>query len=180
MFSKAKSAMLARPSKSGAPGLSFIGAEAIISGDVGTAAQLHIDGRIDGHVRCAALCQGESGVVAGNINAEDARIAGLVEGDVFATNLILEPTARIKGDITYQTISIAAGAQVDGRLARREALGRKLEETNEILTATPIVEAIAESRRPRKGAAKASDESEPGLADDIFTLTPPPRQAAAG
>lgn len=182
MFSRTKSAIAGRRSRAGASGLSVISSEVVLSGDVVTAARLHIDGRIDGHVRCATLCQGQSGIVAGDIHADDARIAGLVEGAVFAANLILEPTARIKGDITYQTISIAAGAQVDGRLARRESLGLPLEESSEasILTATPIVEAIVEPKPPRKGPAKTTAQNpEPVLADDIFTLTPP-RQAAAG
>jgi cytoskeletal protein CcmA (bactofilin family) len=81
-------------------GLSFIGAELVVSGDITTAAAVHIDGRIDGHVHCQQLTQGATGSVAGNITAEEARIAGLVEGAVSARNLTLESTARVKGDIT--------------------------------------------------------------------------------
>ncbi|MGZ8998814.1 MAG: bactofilin family protein [Allosphingosinicella sp.] len=152
-------------------GLSFIGAELVVSGDITTAAVVHIDGRIDGHVHCRQLCQGASGSVAGNITAEEARIAGLVEGAVSARSLILEATARIKGDITYQTISIAAGAQVDGRLARREALSLAAEDVPEMLTATPIGEA--------KSTPKADKAIAPPETQDIFSLAPPP-QAANG
>ena len=51
-----------------------------------TSAQLHVDGRIDGHVRCAQLCQGTTGIIAGDIVADEARIAGLVEGTVNAAH----------------------------------------------------------------------------------------------
>ena len=34
------------------------------------------------------------------------------------TSLIVERTARINGDIAYQTITIEPGAQVDGQLRR--------------------------------------------------------------
>ena len=111
-----------RPTRSGAPSLSFVGPEVVISGDVSTSAQLHVDGRIDGGVRCGHLCQGADGLIAGDIVADEARIAGQVQGTVNARNVVVEATGCVSGDIAYETISIAAGARIDGRLARREAL----------------------------------------------------------
>lgn len=127
----------AKPSKAGPPGLSFIGPEVVISGDLTTGAQLHVDGRIDGHVRCAHLCQGTTGIIAGDIVADESRIAGLVQGTVNARNVIIEASGRVTGDVTYETISIAAGAQVDGRLARREALAVAADGPA-LLIATPV------------------------------------------
>ena len=124
MFSRSSNAAPAARPKGprGAPGLSFIGAEVVISGDVATSAQLHVEGRIDGHVRCGALCQGATGIIAGDLVADEARIAGLVEGTVSARLLVIEASGRVTGDVAYETISIAAGARVDGRLARAAAL----------------------------------------------------------
>lgn len=124
MFSRKQSAArpAPKPAKASAPGLSFIGQEVVISGDVATGSQLHVDGRVDGGVRCAQLCQGASGVIAGDIIADEARIGGLVQGTVSAATLVIEASARVTGDVTYQTISIAAGARIDGRLARRDSL----------------------------------------------------------
>lgn len=127
----------ARP---GVSGLSFIGPEAVIGGDVTSVAQRHIDGRIDGHVRCATLIQGQTGTISGNIVADEARIAGLVQGTVNAKTVVVEPTGRITGDVTYETISIAAGARIDGRLARREALADPEVET--MLIATPTAQPV--------------------------------------
>ena len=58
MFSSNKQAPKApaKPGKSGPPGLSFIGAEVVISGDITTSAQLHVDGRL---ARREALAAGE-------------------------------------------------------------------------------------------------------------------------
>src|SRR3712207_3084702 len=97
MFSRnpPAAAPAAKPAKSGAPALSFIGPEAVISGDVATSAQLHVDGRIDGNVRCGQLCQGSTGIIAGDIIAEEARVAGLVEGTVSAATVIVEASARV-------------------------------------------------------------------------------------
>ena len=151
MFAKNKPATSApaKPGKAGPPGLSFIGPEVVISGDLTTGAQLHVDGRIDGHVRCAQLCQGATGVIAGDIVADEARIGGLVQGTVSAATLVIEASARVTGDVTYQTISIAAGARIDGRLARRDALV-----STDLLIATP---ARADQAEP-DAAAKSDSE----------------------
>ena len=51
--------------------------------------------------------------------------------------LFVEASARIMGDVAYETISIDAGALIEGRLARRAALG--LEDKNGApLIATPV------------------------------------------
>ena len=136
MFAKTQTAAAAaaKPAKGG-PRLSIIGPEVVISGDLATDAQLHVDGRIDGNVRCAGLCQGAAGIVAGNIIADEARLAGTVEGTVSARSVVVEASARIMGDIAYETISIEAGASIEGRLARRAALAQGSEET---LTVMPV------------------------------------------
>ena len=138
MFSRKQPAAGAPPKagKAGPPGLSFFGPDMVISGDVATGAQIHLDGRIDGNVRCAQICQGDNGVIAGDLIADEARIGGTVQGTVNARNLIIEPSARVAGDIAYETISIAAGARIDGRLARREALAAG-EDATALLIVTP-------------------------------------------
>lgn len=138
MFSRDRSvpSPAAKPVRIGAPGLSFIGPETVVSGDIVTAAQLHVDGRIEGDVRCAQLIQGTQGVIAGNIEADEARLGGTVEGTVVARTLFVEASARILGDVAYETLSIDAGAQIEGRLARRAALG--LDAAEPALIATPV------------------------------------------
>lgn len=146
MFSREKTGIIPpRPARAGPSGLSFIGPEVLVSGDIATDAQLHVDGRIDGNVRCQQLVQGEAGIIAGNIHADEARIAGTVEGQVNVRTLFVEATARIMGDIAYETISIAGGAQLEGRLARRAVLD------DAPLIATPV------SFTPGKKAAKTTD-----------------------
>ena len=100
---------------------SMIGADVTIRGELHASVDLHLDGRIEGEVTCAALVQGGDSVIQGNITAKAARIAGTVEGSVTADELTVEPSARITGDCHYGTISVATGARVDGRLASRAA-----------------------------------------------------------
>lgn len=123
MFSRDTPAAKPKPARTGTPGLSFIAPETVISGDIATEGQIHVDGRVDGDVKCAQLIQGGDGVIAGSIHADDARLAGTVEGTVSARTLIVEASAKILGDVAYETISIEAGAEIEGRLARRASLG---------------------------------------------------------
>ena len=116
--------MFLKGGKAPAPGqgggaFSYLGSEVTVTGDIVTESELHLDGKVTGDVRCGALTQGESGEVRGNIKAGEARLAGLVDGAVEAAALTLEASARVTGDILYETLSVAAGAEVEGRFKRR-------------------------------------------------------------
>ncbi len=99
--------------------MSFIGAEVVITGNVNAAGDIHLDGTIEGDLSCTTLTQGASGNVKGNITAEKATLAGSVDGTVSARDLMLERTARISGDLSYENVSIETGAKVDGRVSHR-------------------------------------------------------------
>ena len=123
--------MLSRTRKAARPpsvpkngeGFSFIAQDVVIHGDVATAANIQLNGRIEGDVRCALLHQGDKGAIAGNLEAEEAHIAGLVDGTVTTGVLVLQSTARVTGDVVYGTLTIAAGAHIEGRLTCRNPTG---------------------------------------------------------
>jgi cytoskeletal protein CcmA (bactofilin family) len=98
---------------------SFIGPEVVVTGDIATPGQLHVDGKVVGDVKCGTLSQGDGGEIRGNILADEARLAGLIDGAVSAGSLLLEPTARVTGDVLYESLTVSTGAQVDGRFKRR-------------------------------------------------------------
>lgn len=96
---------------------SVIGADVTIRGDIAATADLHIDGTIEGDIKCAALVQGEKSTIAGAVVAESARLAGKVTGSIAARELVILRTARIEGDVHYDALTIEQGAEVDGRFA---------------------------------------------------------------
>ncbi|NKJ42698.1 MULTISPECIES: bactofilin family protein [unclassified Novosphingobium] len=100
---------------------SVLGADLAVRGDITAEADLHIDGKIEGDVACAALVQGESSVITGAITARNARLAGTVNGAVSVADLVITRTARIVGDVGYDTLTIEQGARVEGRFAPRGA-----------------------------------------------------------
>lgn len=101
----------------GSATFSVIGADVTIKGDIAASADLHIDGMIEGDIRCAALVQGEGSAIHGAVSAESARLAGKVTGSITARELVILKTARIEGDVHYDALTIEQGAEVDGRFA---------------------------------------------------------------
>lgn len=123
MFSK-KPESTDRPSGSGTMAgstFSVLGPDIAINGDLTATADLHLDGRINGDISCAALVQGEASEVSGVVVAESARIAGKIKGSISAGTLVILKTARIEGDVTYGSLTIEEGAQVDGKFTHRTA-----------------------------------------------------------
>ena len=96
---------------------SVIGADVVIKGDIAATADLHVDGTIEGDIKCSSLVQGETGEIVGAVKAESARLAGVVRGSISARELVILKSARIHGDVHYDALTIEQGAQVDGRFA---------------------------------------------------------------
>ena len=115
---------------------SVLGADTVIRGDITASADLHIDGRVEGDIACAALVQGESSEITGSVTAETARLAGTVHGTITARELVILKTARIDGDVHYDALTIEQGARVEGRLAPRAAPKAESGESHLILASS--------------------------------------------
>ena len=96
---------------------SVIGSDVVIKGDISASADLHIDGAIEGDIKCASLVQGETSKINGAVIAESARLSGTVSGSITARELTILKSAQIEGDVHYDALTIEQGAQVDGRFA---------------------------------------------------------------
>jgi Integral membrane protein CcmA involved in cell shape determination len=95
----------------------MLGADTVITGNIEASADLHVDGRIEGDITCSALVQGEGSEITGAVRAESVRIAGLVRGAITAREVVILKTARIEGDVAYDTLTIEQGARLEGRLS---------------------------------------------------------------
>ncbi|MEM1053572.1 MAG: polymer-forming cytoskeletal protein [Pseudomonadota bacterium] len=96
---------------------SVIGSDVTIKGDIAASADLHVDGSIEGDIKCTSVVQGESSLISGAITADNARMSGRVTGSITAKELVILKTAKIEGDVHYDALTIEQGAQVDGRFA---------------------------------------------------------------
>ena len=100
---------------------SVLGPDIAIIGDLTAKMDLHVDGRVDGDINCAALVQGETSEVTGAVIAENARVAGKIKGSITAEVLMILKTARIEGDVSYGALTVEEGAQVEGKFTLRVA-----------------------------------------------------------
>ena len=98
----------------GSSTFSIIGPDVVITGNISAEVDLHVDGKVDGDIKCAALVQGPSSEINGGVTAQSARMAGTVNGSIDARELVIESTARINGDVAYDTVTIEQGGHVDG------------------------------------------------------------------
>jgi cytoskeletal protein CcmA (bactofilin family) len=101
---------------------SLIGGDVTINGDISASVDLHVDGVIEGDLRCAALVQGPESRIRGHVTAKSAQLAGLVDGSITAEELVVASTARITGDVTYDRITIEPGSRIDGRLSHKDSV----------------------------------------------------------
>jgi cytoskeletal protein CcmA (bactofilin family) len=99
-----------------AGGMSVIGTDILVTGNIEAEVDLHIEGRVVGDVRCATLILGERSSVVGSIYAKRVRVSGSVEGAIETTDLAIEAAARVKGDVTYSRLRIANGGIVEGSM----------------------------------------------------------------
>ncbi len=78
------------------------------------------DGKIDGNIRCQSIVVRKNGVINGEISAQSVQVHGRVIGMIRAEHVSLFPSCTVEGIIMHQTISIADGAVVDGKIKRTE------------------------------------------------------------
>ncbi|MGY3228869.1 cytoskeletal protein CcmA (bactofilin family) [Luteibacter sp. HA06] len=114
-----------QPPSVGAAATSLVARGVTIRGDVQFSGTLHLDGAVEGSVHAdpggdGVLTISETGRVIGRIEVPHAVINGGVTGDIEVTErLELAPLARIDGDVQYQVLEMAAGAQVNGKMIHR-------------------------------------------------------------
>ncbi len=90
-----------------------------IRGDVIFRGSMHVEGRVLGNIQAhdGSLRLAEGSMVEGDIHVADVAINGTVKGDVFvAGKLELSSKADITGNVYYNMIEMALGAQVNGVL----------------------------------------------------------------
>ncbi len=106
----------------------FIGSDTRISGDIQFVGNALMDGYLEGNVKAegndSKLTISERGHVKGSIVVPHLLVNGTIEGEVcVAEHLKLGPKARIIGDVRYNLLEIAIGAQVDGKLIHKSETG---------------------------------------------------------
>ena len=103
----------------------LVGANTRISGDLHFSGGCHVDGTVNGSVTAdpdskSALSISEGGNIDGGVTVPYVVLNGIVRGDVFANQRVeLGPTARVIGNVYYNLIEMATGAEINGKLVHQ-------------------------------------------------------------
>ena len=98
----------------------LVGSNTKVNGDLNFEGGCHIDGTVKGNVTAdpeskSALSVSEDGTVEGGVTVPYVVLHGIVRGDVCASQRVeLGPTARVIGNVYYNLIEMAIGAQING------------------------------------------------------------------
>src|SRR6516165_4076459 len=103
-----------QPAKNGLLQRALIDSGVNIKGDLETDGELQVNGHIVGNVSCGHLVIGKDGAIRGDIKADEVIIRGKTEGAIRARRLMLQESARVVGNISYERMSMEEGAQFTG------------------------------------------------------------------
>jgi cytoskeletal protein CcmA (bactofilin family) len=125
---------------------SIISAALTVTGNLNCDGDIEVKGTIDGDVKARNVHIDEGGKVKGKIVAENAHINGSVRGQILAKKVALAGSANVQGDILHETLSIEAGAFLDGNC-------RRLKDSDRV--ETPPAGSNRETAKPGNGSTTA-------------------------
>jgi cytoskeletal protein CcmA (bactofilin family) len=104
---------------------SIVGTETRVNGVLHFAGGLHVDGIVHGNVSAdpdsdGTLSLAEGATIDGGVTVPYVLLDGIVKGDVYANKrVILGSTARVIGNVYYNLIEMAIGAEINGKLVHQ-------------------------------------------------------------
>lgn len=123
MFSKVEKSRLLwaeeidalRRNAAAADDLSVVGAGLTVLGDVDCPGYLQVFGTVEGDVRARTLIVEIDGHIEGQVFAQKLVVGGSISGPVTATDIRIEATAKVMGNIMHNMLTVEPGAFIEGR-----------------------------------------------------------------
>lgn len=131
---------------------SLLAADLAITGDIISAGEIQIDGRVSGNIQTDVLIVGETANISGEIRAETVRIHGKVNGQIKARTVSLAKTAHVMGDILHENLAIEQGAYLEGHCRRIESAKKESEAVNLLAKGASLVKGHAQHIEPAKAS----------------------------
>lgn len=112
----ADSDLAARSARPAVPGgRTVLASDIRLTGDLSSSGTVEILGEVAGDVSAQTLIVGAEGQLKGSVSAEAVEVRGNLEGKVNCAAFTLRSSAIVAAEITYETLVIESGAQIDGR-----------------------------------------------------------------
>ncbi len=119
MFTKTEpiNATPAAPARPGANSKSILASDLRITGEITSSGQIEVLGEVEGNLVAKGLLIGTEGRVSGTVNSDIVEVKGVLSGSVKSQSFALRSTAEVQADVTYSTLTIESGAQIEGKFA---------------------------------------------------------------
>lgn len=96
----------------------YINRGVTIVGSLTIEGQVHVEGVVDGEVRCKALRIGERGLIEGLIVAEKVVVLGEFTGEIYAREIVLGAACAVDGTICHNKLILEKGCYFEGKSRR--------------------------------------------------------------
>lgn len=119
----------AEPSSGAETAISIIAAGMRVIGDIESSGVVKIEGVVEGAIRGARqLLLGRQGTIHGDINVEEAVLAGAVVGSIVVSERVeIQGTSHIQGDIFTKSIVVLEGGMINGSVRMGEIDARPVD-----------------------------------------------------
>jgi cytoskeletal protein CcmA (bactofilin family) len=99
----------------------IIGNNTQLDGNISTKGTIKVDGRINGSIETDWIILGEKSYMKGNIIASGVVVAGYVEGNITAKEVIeIKRSGQVRGDIATSKLVVIEGGYVDGQVSMKK------------------------------------------------------------
>lgn len=89
-----------------------------ITGEISSIGDIEMMGEVDGNIQARSLVVGSEGRMNGTVSADTVEVRGQLDGQISAGTFTMRAAAQVAADITYRSLVIESGAQIEGRFAK--------------------------------------------------------------
>ncbi len=104
-------------------GFVLVGKGTTIAGEISNCSVVEIQGTLEGSLSANAVIIREGGAFRGDIRVEQAEVHGTVDGRMTVHGLLdVRASGCVTGEVTYETLCVAAGGHLSGELRSPAAI----------------------------------------------------------
>lgn len=92
-----------------------------ITGEISSTGTIEVLGEIEGNLTARGLIVGAEGRMTGTVSAETVEVKGRLDGRVATHTFALRASAQVAADVSYTTLVIESGAQIEGKFNLNKA-----------------------------------------------------------
>jgi cytoskeletal protein CcmA (bactofilin family) len=74
-----------------------------------------VEGSYEADIRCATLIIGPTAELEGVVVADRVEIAGKARGEIYAGEIMLQPSAHVEAELIFTSLALDVGAYFEGR-----------------------------------------------------------------